>query len=100
MTAKPLLRVSVRGVGAGGGVIHAPGVPGAPPLREIRIDEVTCGDHPIGGSGASTRMGNAPARGHAVAGRRRGSGATGRNASVAGCRLWAAASSIDGGAWR
>jgi hypothetical protein len=41
-TVKPPLRVSVRAVGAAGGVIHAPGVPGAPPLRDILIDEVTC----------------------------------------------------------
>jgi hypothetical protein len=45
---------------------------GATPLREVLIDEVTCGDRPIGGSGASTRMGNALARGRAVAGRRGG----------------------------
>lgn len=47
-------------------------VTGAPLLREIRAPEMTGGDRPIGGSGASTHMGNAPARGRAVAGRRRG----------------------------
>ncbi|HEY5990055.1 MAG TPA: hypothetical protein VIV12_27265, partial [Streptosporangiaceae bacterium] len=32
-------RVSVRGEGAGGGVVHAPGVPGAPPLGEIHAHQ-------------------------------------------------------------
>src|SRR6266511_1546530 len=40
MTAKPPLMLSPRGVAAAGGVIHAPGEPGAPPLRKIPIDEV------------------------------------------------------------
>lgn len=41
-------------------VAHLPmAAAGAPPLREILIDEGTCGDRPIGGSGASTRMDNA-----------------------------------------
>src|SRR6266542_4478197 len=41
ITAKPLLIVSLQGVGAGGGVSHALGMPGAPPLREGAADEVT-----------------------------------------------------------
>src|SRR6266511_2421706 len=56
---KPPLRIRVRGKGAGGGVIHAPGVPGAPPLREIRIDQVTCADGSITSGMKATRMGNA-----------------------------------------
>jgi hypothetical protein len=78
---KPPLRVSVRGVGAAGGVIHAPGVPGAPPLRETLIDEVTCADGSISGAVRATRMGNA---GSAPAGscglRTAGSGCTARMA--------------------
>src|SRR6266536_3826945 len=58
-TAKPPLRVSLHGEGAGGGVAHAPGVPGATPLREIHMDELICGDGSTGGWGAAMRMGNA-----------------------------------------
>src|SRR6266702_5089764 len=56
---KPPLRVSVRGKGAGGGVIHAPGVPGAPPLREILIDEMT-GENLRTGSRGSPRAWETP----------------------------------------
>src|SRR6266540_1522081 len=58
MTANPPQMVSLRGKGAGSGVIHAPGVPGAPPLREISIDEVTCADGSISSAVRATRMGN------------------------------------------
>src|SRR6266536_3465422 len=58
-TAKPSLRVRRWGEGAGGGVTHARGLPGATPLREIPSHEVTCGDGSVGGWRASTRMGNA-----------------------------------------
>src|SRR6266508_2611243 len=49
---------SGRGVCAGGGVIHALGVPGAPPLRETSAAEVTCSDERIVGGGEPTHMGN------------------------------------------
>src|SRR6266568_9571294 len=57
MTAKPPLMLSLRGVCAGGGVIHAPGVPGAPPLREIPIDEVPAETCAPSDRGEPTRMG-------------------------------------------
>src|SRR6266498_5689628 len=41
MTVKPPLMLSLRGVCPGGRVIHALGVPGAPPLIAIRVDEMT-----------------------------------------------------------
>src|SRR6266508_455255 len=49
--------VVVPSVGAGRGVIHALGVPGAPPLREIPIDEVPAETCAPSDRGEPTRMG-------------------------------------------
>jgi hypothetical protein len=38
---------------------HVRGLPGAPPIREIPIDEVTCVDGSISSAVRATRMGNA-----------------------------------------
>src|SRR6266536_5399421 len=55
-----------QGEGAGGGVAHAPGLPGATPLREIPSPELTCGDGSIRSGGKATRMGNAAEQGMRV----------------------------------
>jgi hypothetical protein len=48
----------VRGDCAAGGAIHAPGVPGAPPLREDPNAQPSCGDERIVGGKQPTHMGN------------------------------------------
>src|SRR6266545_5127218 len=63
-TVKPPLRTRRRGKRSAGGVSHALGVPGAPPLRKTRTPQVTCADERDAGGGASTRIGNSATSGH------------------------------------
>src|SRR6266487_2931474 len=57
-TAKPPLTSRRQRPGAAGGVSHALGVPGAPPLREICPAEVTSEDAHIDARAWGTQMGN------------------------------------------
>jgi hypothetical protein len=52
MTVKSPVMVRRRRAGAAGGVAHALGVPGAPPLREIRHHQGSSGPGAIGNLGA------------------------------------------------